>query len=210
VIFAVKHFNSILASGEVSATLYGMFASGWMDQELFADWFLHNFLVHAIASRPLLLLLDGHSSHFTLEFVKLAAEHYVILFCVLPHTTADTQPFYASCFKPLKNYWVDVCCKYLFANLSKVITKFQFSGLFADAWSKGMTLSTVTSGFCATGIYYFNPKAILDKVTDSSNNVSPKNVILSPLLIKKYERWFESGYNIFTDRIFEMAQRVSS
>jgi len=55
-----------------------------LDQESFADWFLYHFLVHAISSR--LLLLDGHSSNFTLEFVKLAAEHNVILFCLPPHS----------------------------------------------------------------------------------------------------------------------------
>jgi len=92
VVFAGKKFNSVLARGEVPATLYGMSSSGWMDQELFADLFLHHFLVHAVSSRPLLLLLDGHSSHFTLELLKLAAEHDVIIFCLPPHTTADTQP----------------------------------------------------------------------------------------------------------------------
>ena len=65
VVFAGKNFNSVLARGEVPATLYGMSLSGWMDQELFADWFLHHFLVHAISSRPLLLLLDGHSNFET-------------------------------------------------------------------------------------------------------------------------------------------------
>ena len=124
-VFAGKNLNSVLVRGEVPATLYGMSPSGWMDQELFADWFLHHFLVHAVSSRPLLLLLDGHPSHFTLELVKLAAEHDVIIFCLAPHTTADTQPLDTSCFKPLKTYWADVCRKYLFANPNKVITKFQ-------------------------------------------------------------------------------------
>ena len=84
VVFTGKYFNSVLAKGEVPATLYGMSSSGWMDQELFADWFEHHFLEHAVTSRPLILLLDGHSSHYTLELVKLAAEHHVVIFC-LPH-----------------------------------------------------------------------------------------------------------------------------
>ena len=109
VVFAGKNFNSALAKAEIPATLYEMFPSGWMDQELFADWFLHHFLVHIVASRPLMLLLDGHSSHYTLELVKLAAKHDVILFCLPPHMTADSQPIDTICFMPLKNYWVDVC-----------------------------------------------------------------------------------------------------
>ena len=69
VIFAGNNFNSVLAKGEVPTTLYGMSSSGWIDQELFANWFLHHFFTHAVASRPLMLLLDGHLSHYTLELV---------------------------------------------------------------------------------------------------------------------------------------------
>jgi len=162
VVFAGKHFNSNLARGEVPATLHGMSSSGWMDQESFADWFLHHFLVHAIASRPLLSLFDDHSSHYTLELVKLAACDFILL-TVPPHTTADTQPLDTSCFKPLKSYWVDICRKYLFANPNQVITKFQFSGLFAGAWSKGMSMSNIISEFRTTGMYPFNPNAVLDE-----------------------------------------------
>ena len=41
------------------ATLYEMSPSGWMDQKLFADWFLHHFPMYAVASGPLMLLLDA-------------------------------------------------------------------------------------------------------------------------------------------------------
>ena len=206
VVFAGKHFNSVLAKGEVPATLYGMSSSGWMDQELFADWFLYHFLEHAVKSRPLMLLLDGHSSHYTLELVKLAAEHQVVIFCLPPHTTADSQPLDTTCFKPLKSYWVDVCRKYLFAHPSQVITKFLFSALFANAWSQGMTISNITSGFRTTGVCPFNPKAILDKLCTSSEKGSSskpsETITFSPEMIKKYERQFENGYNIFTDKSY--------
>ena len=82
---------------------------GWMDQELFTEWFLHHFLEHAVSSRPLMLLLDGHSSHFTVEVVKLAAAHDVVIFCLPPRTTADSQPLDTACFKPLKTSWSDIC-----------------------------------------------------------------------------------------------------
>ena len=102
-----------------------------MNQELFAEWFLHHFLEHVASSRPLMLLLDGHSSHYSLELVKLAAAHNVVMFCLPPHTTANTQPLNTSCFKPLKTSWSDVCLKYLFANPGWVITKFYFSCLIS-------------------------------------------------------------------------------
>lgn len=173
VIFQGKNFNHSLSHGEVPGTLYGTSDSGWMDHELFASWFQSHFLEHAVPSRPLLLLLDGHSSHFTLDLVKAAAEQDVIVLCLPPHTTSDSQPLDTSCFGPLKTYWAQLCHEYMFANPGRVITKYQFSDLFSQAWSKGMTISNITSGFRNTGIYPFNPQAILSKV--SSQNVKNKD-----------------------------------
>ena len=48
-----------------------------------------------------------------------------------------------------------------------MITKFQFSALFAEAWSRGMTISNITSGFRTTGVCPFSPNAILDKLFNS-------------------------------------------
>ena len=62
VVFTGKHLNSVLAKGEVPATSYGMSSSDWMDQDsrncLLNIIFLPEY---AVTSRPLILLLDGHS-----------------------------------------------------------------------------------------------------------------------------------------------------
>ncbi len=78
-VFTGKHFNPDLCAGEVPVTLYGMSDSGWMDQELFPNCFFNHFLRHVILSRPLLLMLDDHSSHYMLELIKSAAENDVII-----------------------------------------------------------------------------------------------------------------------------------
>ena len=192
--------------GEVPATLYGMSRSGWMDQEIFTEWFSNHFMKHAVSSRPLLLMLDGHSSHYTLELVKMAAEQDIIIFCLPPHTTADSQPLDTSCFKPLKSHWVDVCRRYLFANPSRVITKFHFSSLFSQAWSRSMTTDNISSGFRTTGIWPFNPNAILSKfpmskeTNTSSTRTNP--ITFSAEMVKKFEKRFENGYNIYTDEMY--------
>ena len=40
--------------GEMPGTFYGLSESGWMNGELFEEWFMHHFLVHAPPARPLL------------------------------------------------------------------------------------------------------------------------------------------------------------
>ena len=54
--------------------------------------FHNNFLCYVPSTRPLLLLLDGYSSHRNPTTVQKAAEDGVILFTLLPHTTHLSQP----------------------------------------------------------------------------------------------------------------------
>ena len=62
-----------LAEGEVPGTIYGLSPNGWMDMELFHLWFIKHFLKYIPACRPVLLLMDGHRSHYNPETIKLAA-----------------------------------------------------------------------------------------------------------------------------------------
>ena len=141
VVFTGKHFNAQLSNGEC--------------------------LVHFMACR----LMDGWINSYSLcgpsniflcmLFLQAAAEKDVIIFCLPPHTTVDSQPLDTSCFGPLKTYWFETCRQYLFDNPGHVITKFQFSSLFAQAWSKGMTINNIVSGFRSAGIYPFALNIIL-------------------------------------------------
>jgi hypothetical protein len=87
VIFNRKALRPEMTIGEVPGTMYGLSGSGWMDSEIFENWFTNHFLLYAPPSRPLLLLMDGHSSHFSPVFVNRAAEEEVIVFCLPPHST---------------------------------------------------------------------------------------------------------------------------
>lgn len=80
VIYSRKNLNPELTRGEVDGTIYGLSSSGWIDSELFSDWFRNHFLEYAPKSRPLLLLLDGHSSHYCPDFIRQACENGVIVF----------------------------------------------------------------------------------------------------------------------------------
>lgn len=137
-------------------TFYGLSNNGWIDTDLFNMWFTEHFLAYAPPLRPLLLLLDGHSSHYQPQFVYRAAEEQIIVFCLPPHTTHLTQPLDKGCFGPLKIAWRQKCQDYLSSNPGKVVTRYQFSSLFSSAWSEAMTMSNIRSGFRVCGIYPFN------------------------------------------------------
>ena len=79
---------------------------------------------------PLLLLMDGHSSHYEPSSVELAKENGIILFCLPPHTTQDSQPLDCTVFGPFKRHWSNVCHKYLQNNPGAVVSKYNFCELF--------------------------------------------------------------------------------
>ena len=109
VIWDRKNLAPELAVGEVPGTIYGLSSKGWIDHELFDVWFSNHFLRYAPSSRLLLLLIDGHSSHYCPDTIKLAAQQQVILFALPPNTTHISQPLDRGCFGPLKEAWKQVC-----------------------------------------------------------------------------------------------------
>ena len=92
VIFDRKTLTPELTKGEIPGTLYGLSSNGWIDMELFSGWFCNHFLKFAPKFRPLLLLLDGHASHYCPDVIKMAAKEKVIIFALPPNTTHLTQP----------------------------------------------------------------------------------------------------------------------
>ncbi len=159
VIFQRKNLVTQLTSQEVPGSIYDLSDSGWMDW-LFREWFHRHFLNYAPSARPLLLLLDGHSSHYNLEFIREASSEGVVVFCLSPNTTHMCQPLDVTAFHCLKMYWDEECDKFMSTNPGKIVTVYQFSFLFSAAWVRAMTPKTITSGFKATGIVPFNRRAI--------------------------------------------------
>ena len=93
IIFDAKKLNHGWTGGELPGTMYGCSESGWITTDLFDSWLTDHFLKHAVGARPLLLLLDGHSTHYQPNVVQNAREKGVVMLCFPPHTTHDAQPF---------------------------------------------------------------------------------------------------------------------
>ena len=72
-----------MSEGEIPGTFYGLSDKGWMDRELFSAWFHNHFLRYSSPARPLLLLMDGHSSHYCPEAMHVYGsrrKNYIIHF----------------------------------------------------------------------------------------------------------------------------------
>ena len=114
------------------------------------------------------MLLDGHSSHFELSSIQLAEKEGVIILCLPPHTTHESQPLDCGVFGPLKKQWTQVCHDFQQANKGAVISKYVFSRLFSQAWLKALS-SHIIAGFSKCGVYRFNRNAIEILDDDTAN-----------------------------------------
>ena len=226
IIFNAKNLNLDWTNGEVPGTMYGLSENGWIDMVLFKEWFCRHFLHHAGSNRPLLLLLDGHSSHYNLEAITLARQNEVIIFTLVPHTTHEMQPLDTAVFGPLKNNWSEACHEYVQSHPGRVITKYQFNEIFSKAWLKSMMPGNIIGGFKVCGVYPFNPKMILDHdpcspPKDKSQKNSDQNVIVesegssdndavdepfTPEEEALYARLYEEGYDMYDARYVSWIQ----
>ena len=172
VIFDRKCLKPDLTRGEVPGTIYGLSANGWIDSELFEEWFDGHFLACIPPQRPVLLLLDGHSSHYHPPTIRKAASNGVILFCLPPHTTHLAQPLDKCCFSPLKKAWNEECLMFMSTHPRQVVNRYNFMEIFSRAWARGMTPSNAISGFQATGVFPLNRRAITIPGLEEDEDVS--------------------------------------
>lgn len=78
-----------------------------MDSELFVEFLKHldAFLVTNAIPKPIILYVDGHSTHISLEAAIFCKEHGVVLYCLLPYGTHVLQPCDVGLFGPMKASW---------------------------------------------------------------------------------------------------------
>ena len=175
VIYDRKTLNPEYTIDEVPGSIYGLSQNGWIDKELFNDWFFNHFLLYAPQVRPLLLLMDGHSTHYCPEVVKEAAAQDVVVFVLPPNTTHCTQPLDKDAFSALKTAWRDTCHQFMCANPGRAVSRFDFARIFANAWYSAMTLPNIINGFKVTGIYLFNRNAFT--LIGESTSSTPSTVL---------------------------------
>ena len=101
VIYNAKTLNPEWMKDGLPDTKYANSENGWIDTDIFKHWFNDHFLTHAVSSRPLLLILDGHKTYYQPYICQEARKSEVIIFC-LPPSTLVSQPLDTGVFKPLE------------------------------------------------------------------------------------------------------------
>ena len=140
--------------------LYAKSESGWIDTELFMTWLNKIFLKYVVSQRPVLLLVDGHKSHITLDVIDKCRENDITLFCLPPHTTHALQPLDIAVFKSLKDQYAKAVRSLSFSKKNFVVTKREFSKVVKSPFENAFSIPNIKAGFSKTGIYPLNHDAI--------------------------------------------------
>jgi hypothetical protein len=146
--------------------------SGWTNNELGLAW-LEQVFERCTKQKARLgrdwrrLILDGHGSHLTFEFLEYGEAHRILVSVFPPHSTHTLQPLDVVCFSPLSGAYTYQLTRHLHRTQGLVpLKKGDFFLLFQDAWSFSMTQKLALKSFKSTGIWPKDPDVILKRFDD--------------------------------------------
>jgi hypothetical protein len=137
--------------------------SGWTNHQIAITWLQHfhesTWPISGYQKR--LLLLDGHSSHVSIEFLKLAVDYQILVMVFPPHTTHRLQPLDISIFSPLAHYYSDALDEHIRQSKGfSSMTKRLFWSLFWPSWQKATRFEVVSSAWAKAGIHPWHPDVV--------------------------------------------------
>ena len=151
-------------------TLWTHQSKAFMEAGLAEEWMTRLFIPAIKTDRPNLLILDGHSTHETLDLLTLASDNNIIMLALPPHSTNHLQPLDKTIFGPMKNKYDKLCSEHMSASPFNTINKQSWPALFASSFQAAMTCSNIQSGFRATGIWPTDQSVIPESAYSSADH----------------------------------------
>jgi hypothetical protein len=137
--------------------------SGFINGDIFSNYMDYiRQLTHASVDKPIILLVDNHSSHYSTDVVKQCENNGIYIVFLPANSTHITQPLDVSVFKPLKSALAGTVSSLSLAFPDFNIATHTFSTVFTQAYTKAFTSSNIKAGFKSAGIFPFNSEAIPD------------------------------------------------
>lgn len=142
----------------------GISETGWMTKETFYEYIANVFyqwLLKENIKFPIIIYLDGHSSHVTIPLVSFCREKKIELISLYPNATHLIQPLDVALFHPFKDIWRKTVPKWKIQNNIMRLRKEQFPAVLniaLDSFKEERKI--VQNGFRSCGLMPFNPDAV--------------------------------------------------
>lgn len=153
----VRFDKQRMMTGAAPAALGLVHKSGWMTTENFVlvlKFFKDN--VRCDKEHPVLLLMDNHESHLSLEGVNFCRDNGITILTLPPHTSNRLQPLDRCVFGPFKKYYSESVHSWMLTHPNETLSIYVLPELCSKAWDRAATPENVKSGFLKCGISPFD------------------------------------------------------
>ena len=145
--------------------LYTTQERGWTSSSIALDWLEKIFLPETATNlRPneyRMLVLDGHATHASVEFLYKCKQNKVQLVFLPAHSSHILQPLDLSVFGALKREYRSQLSRIAHIDDSAPIKKAQFVECYKVARKTAFTSRTIRTGWAATGLHPWCPSKAL-------------------------------------------------
>lgn len=156
-IFPSKNYHDHFVRDGPVGSIGAAHPSGWMTGENFTTYIKH-FASHAKPSleKKVLLLLDNHDSHISIETLNFAKSNGIVMLSFPPHCSHKLQPLDRSVFGPFKRYVNGTQDAWMRNHPGSTMTIYDIPGQVKTAWPLAAKPTNIMSGFQVSGVYPFD------------------------------------------------------
>lgn len=187
--------------------------SSWTNNDIGLSWLkqVFNRSTKEKAGRSYrLLILDGHRSHLTIDFIKYCDRNRILLAVYPPHSTHTLQPLNVVMFKPFSTAYSNQVAAFIerCQGLTSM-SKRDFYPMFMAAWEASFKKETILKAFKATGLSPLNPEVILKRFSQPAQSGQSSNSDSSALSASNWRKTERLLRQVVHDRSDPRAQKLS-
>ena len=152
--------------------------SGWSNAAVFREYLQDHFIKYVQgrdSSEPVLILYDGHISHFSLDLIEWARTNNSILFVLSPHCSHILQPMDVGCFGQFQIKYSQECQTFSRGN-GRIVSRYDVCALACKAYSAALTPANLRAAFAKTGI--FPLKCASEIIRELESKIAPSQLYL--------------------------------
>ena len=151
---------------------------GWVNQTVALEWLEKIFIPRTQPDDPTqqrLLVLDGHNSHTTMDFMWLCHTNNIHVIYLPAHTSHVLQPLDLSIFSPLKHSYRKYLNQLNNWSESTVMGKMAMIQCVQKARHDALTSKNIKAGWKATGLWPVSlAKPLMSRLLLENSNQTPK------------------------------------
>lgn len=155
-------------------------ANGWSSNSHGFEWVRKVFEPESrkkSGNQPRLLIMDGHSSHITGNFIALCIENNIDILILPPHCSHLLQPLDVGVYGPLKRYHAKEIDRYSRMGTTR-FPRVEWLEIYIRIRSQALSTSNILGGWRGAGLSPFNVQKVLRSLPISTTGYpsTPQNI----------------------------------